>query len=313
MSIGSDSPNPSAVGSDSKLGVAASSVLASFALTLGKLVIGLLTGSIAVLAEAAHSGLDLAATVMTFFAVRAADFPSDANHPYGHYKFENLSALFETFLLFATCGWISYEAIQRLLAPFSPVDRPYLGAMVLVSSIAVDLSRSRALSKAAKKHESQALEADALHFFTDILSSATALLGVALASLGPRLGFPLLVKADAVAALLVAIITFVLSWKLGVRAFRVLADEIPPLLQKQLEAAVRQVEGVHPPIRVRARQSGNRTFVDVIAHASDDLSMTASHLLADQIEEAIRAHIAKSDIVVHLEPVGEHRSTHSEP
>jgi len=292
--------------------VALHSMLASLGLTVMKVAVGIASGSIAVLAEAAHSGLDFAAAAMTLWAVRISDKPSDANHPYGHYRMENLSALGETLLLLITCVWILYEAIKRLMGEPIHLSNPIIAVAVLAISMGVDWSRSRSLAKAAKEHDSQALEADALHFSTDILSSATALLGVALVWATPRLGVPWLSRADAVAAILIAIVTVGLSWRLGLRTVRALTDEVSPELRKQLETAVRAVPEVHEPLRIRARISGNRTFVDVVAHVRADLSVSESHAVADRIEEAVHASVKNADVMVHLEPTGKHRSTHEE-
>jgi len=290
--------------------VALNSMLASLGLTIIKLAVGVASGSIAVLAEAAHSGLDCAAAAMTLWAVRISDKPSDANHPYGHHRLENLSALGETLLLLITCAWILYEAGQRLLGEPKHVSNPAVAVAVLVVSMLVDWSRSRALSNAAREHESQALEADALHFSTDILSSGTAVLGVVLVWLTPRLGMPWLARADAGAAVLIALLTIGLSWRLGLRTVKALTDEISPELRDQIESVVRKVEDVHEPLRVRARVSGNHTFVDVVAHVPDSLSVKQSHALADRIEEAVRSCVKNVDVMVHLEPTGKHRSTH---
>jgi cation diffusion facilitator family transporter len=293
-----------------KQGVALNSMFASLALCLGKLLVGLFCGSIAVLAEAAHSGLDFVAALLTVLAVRASDRPSDANHNFGHGRLENMSALAETFLLLVTCAWILYESVHRLLgAPTDVMHTGYAAVMLLVS-IAVDISRSSSLRKAAKEHRSQALEADALHFSTDIFSSASALLGVALAWLSTQLHIAWLTRADAIAAILIALVTLGLSWKLGLRSVRVLTDEVPPELHRSIVEAVRAVQGVREPLRVRARFSGSRTFVDVVAHVPGDLPTKDSHSLADQIEEAVREAVSNADVLVHLEPTGAHRSSH---
>ncbi len=162
-----------------KRSAALSSVIAAIGLTTFKLIVGLLTNSLGILAEAAHSGLDLVAAAMTYFAVRVSDKPADKEHPFGHGKIENLSALFETLLLLATSGWIIYEAIQRLF--FHPNIIPEASVwsfVVMGASIIIDYTRSRILYKAARKYKSQALEADALHFSTDIWSSSVVILGL---------------------------------------------------------------------------------------------------------------------------------------
>jgi cation diffusion facilitator family transporter len=297
-------------GRSDKQKVALNSMLASLGLTILKVGVGVASGSIAVLAEAAHSALDFVAAVMTLWAVRISDKPSDENHPYGHYRLENLSALGETLLLLITCVWILYEAIKRLLGDPVQMKNPLVAVLVLIVSIGVDWSRSKALSKAAREHDSQALEADALHFSTDILSSATALFGVILVWVTPRFGFPWLGNADAVAAILIAVLTIGLSWNLGLRTVRALTDEVSPALGVTLQNAVRVIKEVHEPLRVRARISGNRTFVDVVAHVRDDLTIQESHALADEIEEAVHGCVKHADVMVHLEPMGKHRSTH---
>ena len=192
-------------GQDEKKAAALNSVVAAVLLTGLKLTVGLLSGSLGILAEAAHSGLDLAAAIVTSLAVRAASKPADQGHPYGHGKVENLSALVEALLLLGTCGWIIYESIQRLTSGRVHVDASFWAFAVMAISIVVDVSRSRMLARVAAKHRSQALEADALHFSTDVWSSAVVIFGlggVKLAEWYPGLGF--LRQADAVAALIVA-------------------------------------------------------------------------------------------------------------
>src|SRR5512136_238972 len=199
---------------------AMSSVLAAVGLTGLKILVAVLTGSLGIMAEAAHSGLDLVAALMTFFAVRVADKPADEQHHFGHGKAENVSALFETLLLLATSGWIIYEAIHRLTSPEVHVSVSVWSFIVMGTSIVIDATRSRVLMNAAKKHNSQALEADALHFSTDIWSSSVVLFGLICANFG-------FFFADSVAALIVAIIVLFVSYKLGRRAIDVLLDKAP--------------------------------------------------------------------------------------
>ncbi len=161
-----------------KTSAALSSVVAAVALTTLKIIVGLLTGSLGILAEAAHSGLDLVAALVTFFAVRVSSKPADREHRYGHGKVENLSALFETVLLLITAVWIIYEAIQRLFFHPVAVEVSFWSFIVMAISIGIDYTRSRILYKAARAHNSQALEADALHFSTDIWSSSVVIFWV---------------------------------------------------------------------------------------------------------------------------------------
>jgi cation diffusion facilitator family transporter len=288
-----------------KSGAALSSVFAAVGLTGMKLVIGVLTGSLGILAEAAHSGLDLVAALITLIAVRISGRPADANHPYGHGKVENLSALFETVLLLATCAWIIYEAIERLFFRPIHVDATAWAFIVMGISIAVDISRSRLLYKMARKHHSQALEADALHFSTDIYSSAVVLLGLAgvvIADRVPQLAF--LEKADSVAALIVAAIVIYISIQLGIRSIKPLLDTAPDGVAAQVIAVTEALPGVIDCHNVRVRHSGAHVFID--AHVSLDGSQTleAVHRLTEEIEAAIGRAVPRADVTVHPEPAG---------
>ena len=187
-----------------KLWAASSSVIAAIFLTVFKLTVGIATGSLGILSEAAHSGLDLMAAGMTFFAVRAADKPADSEHHYGHGKFENISALFETLLLLLTCFLIAREAISRLFFKHVVIDVTTWSFVVMFTSIAIDFTRARILSRTAKKYHSQALEADALHFSTDILSSSVVIFGL----IGAKFGFSF---ADPISALGVSVIVVVIQ------------------------------------------------------------------------------------------------------
>lgn len=288
-----------------KTSAALSSVIAAVGLTAFKTVVGLLTNSLGILAEAAHSGLDLAAAAMTFFAVRVADKPADKEHPFGHGKVESISALFETLLLLATSGWIIYEAVHRLQAPQTHVAISIWSFIVMGTSIIVDVSRSRMLMAAAKKHNSQALEADALHFSTDIWSSSVViigLIGVLLARSFPTLVW--LEKADAVAALVVAVIVIFVSGELGVRSIQSLLDAAPKNgeTNKIIETvtALKEVNDVHS---VRIRPSGAGWFVDMHVTMNGNLTVFESHTVTEKIETVVRGILPKSDVTVHVEPL----------
>jgi cation diffusion facilitator family transporter len=287
-----------------KRAAALSSVLAAVFLTAFKLAIGLLTGSLGILAEAAHSGLDLVAALVTFFAVRLSDRPPDEGHLYGHGKVENLSALVETLLLLLTCVWISYEAIQRLFFETVKVEPSLWAFGVMFVSIVVDVSRSRLLYAAARKHNSQALEADALHFSTDIWSSAVVIVGLALVWLGERLGsqWAWLAKADAVAAMVVALIVVYVSLQLGRRAVSVLLDEAPPGLVEQVASEARQVPGVEGSRAVRVRQAGAATFVDLTVSVGRSATLEEAHRIATAVEQQIGRLVGRGDVVVHVDP-----------
>jgi cation diffusion facilitator family transporter len=284
--------------------VALMSVLAAVGLTGFKLTVGLTTGSLGILAEAAHSGLDLAAAVMTLVAVRVAARPADREHLYGHGKVENLSALFETLLLVLTCGWIVLEASQRLMEGRANVEVTLWSFLVMGTSIVADVSRSRVLYRAARKHNSQALEADALHFSTDIWSSAVVILGLLSVLFGrryPQWGF--MIYADSVAAILVAFICLYVVFKLGMRSIHALLDSAPAGMENAVIAAAESVPGVDNCHRVRIRASGPQTFIDAHVWLDGSLSLQQAHAMTEEIERAIQAVAAGADVTVHAEPM----------
>jgi cation diffusion facilitator family transporter len=286
-----------------KQAVALSSVLAAIFLTAMKIGVGLWTGSLGILAEAAHSGLDLVAALLTLLAVRVSGKPADLQHPYGHDKVENLSALAETILLLVTCIWIFYEAINRLFFHPVAIEANVWAFAVMGTSIVIDFSRSSALKRTAEKYDSQALEADALHFSTDIWSSGAVIVGLLLVKIGERFGgLSMLSKADAVAALVVAFIVVYVSLEMGWRTVSVLLDTAPEGLAKEIEAQVRQVKGVVRCRQVRVRRAGARSFVDIILEIERDVSFQAAHEITDRVEELVRQLIPQADVLVHYEP-----------
>jgi len=281
----------------SKVGVALGSVVAAVLLTVLKLTVGLATGSLGLLAEAAHSGLDMVAALMTLFAVRIADREADASHPYGHGRFENLAALFETLLLLATCVWVIWEAFDRLSTGEMHVETSIWAFAVMAISIAVDWSRSRALKRAAEEHGSTALEADALHFSTDIWSSAVVIVGLALVWLGAWLpGGELLARADAIAALLVAAIVIWVSARLGVETIASLVDTAPAGLAEGIRGAAASCQGVVAAGRVRLRRAGNKLFVDLVVSVARTTSFAGAHEIADRVEDCVKEVVPNAEI-----------------
>ncbi len=284
--------------------VALSSLMAAILLTGTKLGIGLWTNSLGILSEAAHSGLDLVAAAVTLWAVRVSSRPADREHTYGHGKVENLSALFETILLLVTCFWIIGEGVDRLFFAEKVLVDPNVWAfLVVILSIVVDYSRSRALKKAADKYASQALEADALHFSTDIWSSAVVLLGLCGVLAGEQLGVPWLVQADAAAALGVAAIVIVVSFRLGKKSVDDLLDSVPSALRDQVAAAAKQVPGVEEVTKLRLRRSGPEIFADVTLAVGHAAAFERAHDIADAVETAVHAVLPNADVVVHVEPI----------
>ncbi len=287
-----------------KSSAALSSVVAAIGLTSFKIVVGLLTHSLGILAEAAHSALDLVAALMTFFAVRVSDKPADYEHHFGHGKVENLSALFETLLLLATSAWIIYEAIQRLFFESVEVEISIWSFIVMGTSIVIDYTRSRILYRAAKKYNSQALEADALHFSTDIWSSSVVILGligVAIARFLPGLDW--MSQADAIAALVVALIVIYVSGELGYRTIQALLDTAPKGMTEQIISKVENIKGVNDCHAVRIRPSGARWFVDLHVKMDGNTTLNESHAATEKIEKEVQKILPQSDVTVHVEPL----------
>jgi cation diffusion facilitator family transporter len=290
---------------------AASSVLAAVGLTAFKGAVGLLTNSLGILAEAVHSALDLVAAFTTWVAVRASGRPADAKHQYGHGKIENVSALFETGLLLATVVWIVWESISRLIKPANHVEVTWWSFAVMITSIVVDISRSRMLYAAARKHRSQALEADALHFSTDIWSSCVVVLGLGLLLLSRRVpALAFLKHGDSVAALAVAGIVTWVAVKMGWRSLQALLDASPSAGEHETIlreiAAMTGVTDVHD---VRIRAAGGSWFVDMHVTVDGNLSVRESHAITEQIEERVRVILPGSDVTVHVEPHAEPSGT----
>ena len=272
------------------LSVGAAALLVSF-----KMVVAFATGSLGILSEALHSALDFVAAAVTWVAVKLSDKPADKEHNFGHGKIENFSALIEAFLLFATCGWIIFEAVSRLSSEAKPVEVGFWSFAVVITSILVDVGRSRALMKAAREYKSQALEADALHFSTDIWSSAVVLFGVA----GSFFGFH---RADAIAALAVAIIVIWVSVKLSLRAIDELLDKAPEGIRERVAELIGEVDGVIKSHSLRVRSSGDTYEIDVNIHVDSTLSIVEAHDISERVERVLRERLGKILINVHVEP-----------
>jgi cation diffusion facilitator family transporter len=259
------------------------------------------TGSLGVLSEALHSTLDLAAAVITYLSVRVSDKPADADHLYGHGKVESFSAFVETALLLMTAVYIIWEAIQRLI--FHGVHmRPSLEAiLILTLCMGIDFVRARGLSRVAKKYPSEALEADALHFSTDVGSTFVVILGITGVWLGVRYGIPWLNTLDSFAALAVAGVIIWISSRLGRRTVDALLDVAPHGLRERIETAVDHTEGVLQSERVRVRRAGQRYFVDVTISVPRTSSLEQAHVASEAVEKRI-SQIVPADVVVHVEP-----------
>src|SRR5205807_6537221 len=300
------SGSPALYGSESmraeKRGVAGNSVLAAIAVTALKIAVGLATGSLGILSEAAHSGLDLVAAVITLFSVQVSDKPADADHQYGHGKVENFSAFIETGLLLLTCIWIVYEAFKRLFFHHVEIEPSLSAFLVMFFSMIVDYWRSRALGRIAAKYDSQALEADALHFSTDIWSSGVVVLGLSLVMVGRTYGIGWLRDADPIAALVVAGVVVYVSWRLARRTIDALLDAAPAGVRGKIIAAVRRVDGLLEIDRVRIRRAGNRYFADLSIGLARNVTFQKSEQMADAVTAAVHQMLPDADVVVHSIP-----------
>jgi cation diffusion facilitator family transporter len=290
-----------------KRAVAGNSVLAALVITALKIVVGIATGSLGILSEAAHSGLDLIAALVTFFSVRVSDKPADADHQYGHGKFENLSAFIETGLLLLTCVWIVYESMRRLFFHSVEIEPNLAAFLVMLLSIAIDAWRSRALGHIATKYDSQALEADALHFSTDIWSSGVVIVGLALVWLGRSnlarsYRVEWLRQADPIAALFVAGVVVYVSWRLARRTIDALLDAAPAGVRSQILDRIRSVDGVLEVERVRFRRAGNRFFADISLGLERNFTFQRSEQVSDAVTSRVREVLPDADVMVHSVP-----------
>ena len=281
-----------------KKGVALNSIYAAVGITALKVIVGTTTGSLGILSEAAHSGLDLVAAAITYFSVRVSDKPADAEHQYGHGKVENFSAFIETGLLLLTCVWIVYEACRRLFFHSVEIEPTIWAFAVMATSMIVDYWRSQRLKRIADKYDSQALQADALHFSTDIWSSAVVILGLALVLAGRQYSQPLLKKADPIAALVVACIVVYVSSRLARLTIDALLDAAPAGVRNHIIQEVYGVDGVLAVDRVRIRKGGNRYFADVSVAMHRNVTFQKSEQISHEVAARIRAVLPDADVVV---------------
>jgi cation diffusion facilitator family transporter len=272
------------------------SIAASAGLTAAKGIVGLLTGSLAILSEAGHSLLDLSATVLTYFAVRISGKPADAEHQYGHGKMESVTALAETALLFVLTAVVIFEAVQRLIgAGAHAVEASVAAFVIIIGSIAIDFFRARALDRVAKATSSEALEADALHFRSDMWSSFTVLIGL----VGVALGYP---WADAAAAVVVAVFIGIAGYRLGRRTIDTLTDTAPAGVSERVAAVARQAPGVVAVERVRARSAGAVLFVELGVSVSRTAPLDRVTAIKEQLTRAIRADMPAAELTITTEP-----------
>ena len=313
-----NAPASVASASSAKRSAALFSVLAALVITALKLVTGLLTGSLGMLSEAAHSSIDLVAAFITLFSIRVADRPADEDHNYGHGKIESLSAFVETVLMLGSSLWIITEAVRRLFLherlSLSLSPWPFV---VLLLSIAVDFSRARKLHQTAQAHHSLALEADAVHFSTDIWSSTAVLLGLATTWLGERLHITGLEIADPLAALVVSAIILRVTWKLARQTIDNLLDATPSHNADGTRANIRRdlyrdlvrIDGVLSVDRLRVRQSGSSFFADLTLGMPRKLTFQRTERINEAATAAVKRHLPGADVIIHSVPLASKTET----
>lgn len=291
------------------------SVAAAGIVTLLKLVTGLLTGSLGMLSESAHSGIDLIASAITLFSVHVADRPADEDHNYGHGKIESLSAFVETFIMLGSCIWILTEAIHRIMSPAHlQLQFSLWPFSVLLFSMGVDFVRSRTLSRIAREHRSEALAADSVHFATDMWASFAVMLGLAGTYAGVRLSLPWLQYSDPIAAIVISGIILSVSWRLARQTVDALLDATPatdastdrPITKEQLRSNILEdlnaIQDVISVDRLRTRQAGAHYFADVTLGMPRNLTFQRSEQITMAATQAVQHHLPGADVVVHTIP-----------
>jgi cation diffusion facilitator family transporter len=272
------------------------SIVASAGLTVAKAIVGVLSGSLAILSEAGHSLIDVAATIITYFAVRISGKPADEEHQYGHGKIESVAALAETALLFVLSAVVIWQAVARLIDHHGDAVKATAAAFIVIAlSIIVDFFRARLLYRVAAKTFSHALEADALHFGSDMWSSIAVLIGLG----GVALGMP---WADAAAALIVAAFVCLAGWRLGKRTIDTLTDVAPAGVAKRIEALAARMPGVVVVGRVRARPTGNAMFVDLTVGVSRALPLDRVAAVKERVRQSIERELPHAEVTVSTEP-----------
>lgn len=272
------------------------SMLASFAMTISKFIVGFLTGSLGILSEAIHSLVDFMATIITYFAVKLSGEPRDHNHHYGHDKVESLAALVETGLLFGTSFWVMYEAVLRVFGKGNVhVDVTWYALLVIVVSIAIDFNRSRNLQRVAKLTGSQALEADALHFASDMYSSLAVLVGLVFTYFG-------FTFADSLSAGVVSLMIFSAGIELGKRSLSVLMDEAPEGVSQNICKLAKTIEGVVGVKDVNVRSlDGSRIFTDICVYLEGSKTLHDASAVKQEVENVIAASYEGAHIIVHID------------
>ena len=283
---------------------ARTSVFSNLLLTLGKLAAGLFTGSVSILSEALHSGLDLAAAVMAWLAVRKAREPADRDHNFGHGKYESLSSMAEGLLILAAVWLIVWGAMGRLISGETEIRGPLVGVFVMGVSAVVNVLVSRMLFRVSKETDSLALEADAWHLRTDVWTSVGVLAGMAVIAVGTWAGFPEVHHIDPVVAIGIALVIIRAAVDIMRRSYHHLMDRSLPAAEvERIELLLMEhypeLNGYH---RLRTRQAGPERYIDVHLEVPGQLSVAQSHALCDHLEQDLRKLIPGAEVLIHVEP-----------
>jgi len=287
-----------------KMRAALMSVVSNTTLTVMKLIVGLMIGSVSIMSEAIHSGVDLLASVIAVFSVRTSSIPADEKHPFGHGKVENISGTVEAALIFLAAGWIIYEAIMKLIYP-KPIEYVGWGIGIMLLSALVNVVVSKKLFTVAKETESVALEADAWHLRTDVYTSVGVMISLIFIFMSHRLSPAANIHwLDPATAICVALLIIRAAYKLTLQSARDLMDANLPAKE---EAWIRHLIMARQPVihgfhRLRTRKSGNFRFVDVHIKVDPKMSVEASHNITDDLSKSIKEQFPNASITVHIEP-----------
>jgi cation diffusion facilitator family transporter len=279
-----------------KYKIAMSSMFAAIFIVAIKFIATYLSGSLGVMSELFHSSIDLVATIATIISVKYSSKPPDEMHNYGHEKIESFSALFQVIILVAMCAYLIYESIERIINHVQVHISIFTFSVILIC-IFIDFSRSRALMKVAKETKSQALEADSLHFSSDIMSSIVVLIGMVFTY------FNLFALADPISAMAVSVIIVITTFRLTKRAFDSLMDRVPQGLREKISKEISSMEGVEGIKNFRIRSSGSKVFIDMIILIARTKMFSTTHDIMDSVEKRIMELAPDSDIVIHSEPI----------
>ncbi|HMS64323.1 MAG TPA: cation-efflux pump [Ignavibacteria bacterium] len=283
---------------DRKIKVALQSLYAAVGITIIKILAAYFSGSLGVLSEVFNSGIDIFVCLVTIISIKYSSRPPDKDHNYGHEKVENFSALLQVLILFVTCAYIIYEAFNRLFVNTDKeVNISIWIFLALIFSIFIDIYRAKALKKIAAETKSNALEADALHFSSDILSSGVVIIGLLLTY------FNISKTADTIAALIVTLIIISLGYKLSKKSVDALMDRVPAGLYDKIKYETLLIKGVEGIKSFRIRSSGSIIYIDMVILISRLVPFSKAHDIMDNVEKKINGITTNADIVIHSEPV----------